>query len=198
MEKFYLEKPTLQRKREALEYIQEFFEYGSIIHGVGSLNKYVDDYEGWLRVIEENWNRPITDTWVPSHTYFLIRKNDDRIVGMIDIRLALTEILKKYGFNIGYSVRPSERGKGYNKINLYLGLQVCAEYGLKEVFLDADLDNPASWKTMEALGGKRIREHVDDEDSTNVLVDYVIDVAKSLEEHREEFESYTDINAKVK
>ena len=198
MENFYLEKPTLQRKKEALEYIYEFFDNDSGIHGVGSLNKYIDDYEGWLRFVEANWNRPVTDTWVPSHTYFLIRKSDDRIVGMIDIRLALTEFLKKYGFNIGYSIRPSERGKGYNKINLYLGLQVCAQYGLKEVYLDADLDNPASWKTMEALGGIRIREHIDEDDSTNVMVDYVIDVVKSLEEHKEEFAPYVNEEGKVK
>lgn len=198
MEKFYLEKPTFNRKNDALEYIHEFFETNSGIHGVGSLNKYIDDYGGWLRFIEENWNRQVTDTWVPSHTYFLIRKNDDRIVGMIDIRLALTEFLKKYGFNIGYSIRPSERGKGYNKINLYLGLQVCADYGLKEVYLDADLDNPASWKTMEALGGKRIKEHIDEEDPTNVMVDYVIDVEKSLEEYRSEFAPYIDESEKVR
>lgn len=198
MEKFYLEKPTFNRKNDALEYIHEFFETNSGIHGVGSLNKYIDDYGGWLRFIEENWNRQVTDTWVTSHTYFLIRKNDDRIVGMIDIRLALTEFLKKYGFNIGYSIRPSERGKGYNKINLYLGLQVCADYGLKEVYLDADLDNPASWKTMEALGGKRIKEHIDEEDPTNVMVDYVIDVEKSLEEYRSEFAPYIDESEKVR
>jgi predicted acetyltransferase len=31
-----------------------------------------------------------------------------------------------------------------------LGLKVCNEYGLENVFMDADLDNPASWRTMEA------------------------------------------------
>ena len=44
---------------------------------------------------------------------------------MINIRLALNESLKKYGGNIGYCIRPVERGKGYNKINLYLGLKIC-------------------------------------------------------------------------
>ena len=38
--------------------------------------------------------------------------------------------------------------KGYNKINLYLGLKICQEYNIKMVFIDAAKDNPASWKTI--------------------------------------------------
>jgi len=73
MEKFYLEKPSLKRKEEALEYINEFLENKSEIHGVSGLNNYMDDYENWLKFIEENWNREVSDTLVPSHTYFFIR-----------------------------------------------------------------------------------------------------------------------------
>ena len=122
---------------------------------------------------------------VPARTYFLIRESDKRIVGMINIRLALNERLNHYGGHMGYSIRPTERGKGYNKINLYLGLRVCDQYGIEEVFLDADLANPASWKTMEALGGKRIREHYDDQYAHCTVVDYMIDVRKALAEHTE-------------
>ena len=39
---------------------------------------------------------------------------------MINIRLMLNENLKKIGGHIGYSIRPTERQKGYNKVNLYL------------------------------------------------------------------------------
>ena len=38
---------------------------------------------------------------------------------MINIRLALNERPRRFGGNIGFSIRPSERGKGCNKINLY-------------------------------------------------------------------------------
>ena len=80
MEKFYLEKPSLKRKEEALEYINEFLENKSEIHGVSGLNNYMDNYENWLKFIEENWNREVSDTLVPSHTYFFIRKNDNKII----------------------------------------------------------------------------------------------------------------------
>ena len=84
-------------------------------------------------------------------TIFFVRINDNKIIGMINIRLALNERLKKIGGNIGYCIRPTERGNGYNKINLYLGLKICQKYGIKEVLLDADKDNPASWRTTVSL-----------------------------------------------
>ena len=158
MEKFYFEEPNMERKKEAIEFINEFYEYKSEINGTGGLQRFLDNYEGWLDKLEEDYNRIPNETKVPARTYFLIRINDNKIVGMINIRLALNERLKKYGGNIGYSIRPTERGKGYNKINLYLGLKICQKYGIKEVLLDADKDNPASWKTMESLGGINTRE----------------------------------------
>ena len=125
MERFYLEVPCLERKEEAIAYIKEFQEYGSQINGAGGLNHYLGDYEGWLRTTEAHNLVVTNEVRVPAREFFLVRENDRKIVGMINIRLALNERLKKYGGHIGYSIRPTERGKGYNKINLYLGLKVC-------------------------------------------------------------------------
>lgn len=185
MERFYFEEPGITRKDDAVAYIKEFHEFGSDINGSGGLQRYLDDYEGWLEKLNEDYSRVPNEEKVPARTYFLIRESDKRIVGMINIRLALNERLNHYGGHMGYSIRPTERGKGYNKINLYLGLRVCDQYGIEEVFLDADLANPASWKTMEALGGKRIREHYDDQYAHCTVVDYMIDVRKALAEHTE-------------
>ena len=154
MERLYYEVPGIGRKNDAADYIREFHEYGSEIHGSGSLDRYLAEqsYEAWLEKLEQDYKRVPDEEGVPARTYFLARESDGRIVGMINIRLALNERLSKYGGHIGYSIRPTERGRGYNKINLYLGLKVCNEHGIERVFLDADLDNPASWKTMEAMG----------------------------------------------
>ena len=145
MERFYFEEPGITRKDDAVAYIKEFHEFGSDINGSGGLQRYLDDYEGWLEKLNEDYSRVPNEEKVPARTYFLIRESDKRIVGMINIRLALNERLKHYGGHMGYSIRPTERGKGYNKINLYLGLRVCDQYGIEEVFLDADLANSASW-----------------------------------------------------
>ena len=162
MEKFYLERPSLKRKDEAIEYINEFIRYNSEIHGVGGLNKYLDNYEQWLEHLDNIRKIVEIDNLVPSETFFLIRENDNKIVGMIDIRLALNEFLKKYGGNIGYSIRPTERRKGYNKINLYLALRFCQEMGLKEVLLDCDVDNIGSCSSIISLGGVLIKEEMNE------------------------------------
>ena len=183
MEQFCFETPGVGRKDDAADYIREFYEFGSAVNGAGGLHRYLNDYEGWLAKLAEDAVRIPDEEKVPARTFFLVRRNDGRIVGMINIRLALNGRLRRYGGHIGYSVRPTERGKGYNKINLYLALKVCAAYGLEEVLLDADLDNPASWRTMEALGGTRIREYYDGEYAHCTVVDYVIPVRKALSEH---------------
>lgn len=188
MEKFYLEEPCIKRKKEAIEFINEFYTYNSKINGTGGLQRFLDNYEGWLEKLEKDYKIIPNEEKVPARTYFLIRKEDNKIVGMINIRLALNERLKKYGGNIGYSIRPTERGKGYNKINLYLGLKICQKYGIEEVLMDADKDNPASWKTMESLGGIMINEYFDNEYSNCIVKDYKINVDESIEKYSNIYE----------
>lgn len=188
MDKFKFEIPTKEREQDAIDFINEFYEYNSDINGTGGLQRYLDNYDGWLEKLEEDYKRIPNEEKVPARTYFLVRESDNRIVGMINIRLALNERLKKYGGHIGYCIRPTERGKGYNKINLYLGLKLCKEHGIKEVFMDADKENPASWKTMESLGGKNIREYYDDEYAHCVVKDYTINVDNAIEENRKKYE----------
>ncbi len=185
MERFYFEVPGPEREEDAAAYVREFYAYGSDINGTGGLHRYLDDYEGWLEKLEKDRVREPDEEKVPARTYFLVRESDRRIVGMINVRLALNGKLRRFGGHIGYSIRPTERGKGYNRINLYLGLKVCARYGIETAFLDADLDNPASWRTMEALGGERIRTYYDGEFAHCMMVDYRIDVKKALQEHAE-------------
>ena len=185
MEKFYFEIPGISRKEDAIDYIREFLEYGSEINGAGGLHRFLDDYEGWLKKLDLDYIQVPNEERVPGRTYFLVRESDSRIIGMINIRLALNERLSHYGGHIGYSIRPTERGKGYNNINLYLGLKVCRKYGIERIFMDADLENPASWKTMEAFGGVRIREYYDDVNAHCTVVDYNIDVSRALDSHPE-------------
>lgn len=188
VEKFYLERPTIARKKEAIEYINEFLENNSEIHGVGALDSYINNYESWLKHLEKM--RSITEIgkFVPAETFFLVRENDNKIVGMIDIRLMLNDSLKKYGGNIGYSIRPTERRKGYNKINLYLALKFCQKRSLKEVLLDCDSDNIASAKTMISLGGVLVKEGFNEISGTNIK-DFVINVDEAINKYHLVYES---------
>ncbi|MBR3134137.1 MAG: GNAT family N-acetyltransferase [Clostridia bacterium] len=190
--KFKYEIPTIERKKDALEFINEFYEYNSSINGVGGLNRYVNDYEGWLEKVQNDCKIEVSEERVPARTYFLVRVDDNRIIGMTNIRLKLNKKLMESGRNIGYSIRPTERGNGYNKINLYLALKVCKRYGIKTALLDADEDNPASWRTMESLGGvlDEKRESVDDKEVIVRL--YSIDVEKSIDKYKDLYENMVE------
>ena len=109
MEKFKFVVPTIEWKQKAIDFINEFYTYNSNINGTGGLQRYLDNYEGWLEKLEEDYNRQPSEEKVPARTYFFVRESDNKIIGMINIRLALNEKLKKFGGNIGYSIRPTER-----------------------------------------------------------------------------------------
>lgn len=188
MDRLRHEVPSLERKDDAIQYIQEFLDYGSQINGVGGLDKYLDNYEEWLVNLEEDRVRVPSEEKVPADTYFLVRERDKRIIGMINIRHCLNRNLKIIGGHIGYSIRPSERQKGYNKLNLYLGLLRCKELGIDEVLMYCDAKNLGSAKTMQALGGKMIREWHEPDIYKTYLQDYIINVDEAIKTYRKIYE----------
>jgi predicted acetyltransferase len=183
-----LEVPSLKRKEEAIEFINEFYDYNSQINGTGGLQRYLDNYEGWLKKLEAEYVRIPNEEQVPRRTYFLIRKSDNKIIGMINIRLALNKKLIYYGGSIGYSIRPTERRKGYAKINLYLGLKKCKEYGIKEVIVGCNKDNLGSARTIQSLGGI-LNKEMFYEPENRIVQDYIIDVDKSIEKYKDIYEN---------
>lgn len=183
---FYLEEPTIERKKDAIDYISEFLKYESDINGTGLLDKYLkeESYENWLIYLSKVQNKDYAYSinFVPNRTFFLIREEDNKIVGMINIRLELNEKLKNSGGHIGYSIRPTERRKGYNKINLYLGLKKCFEYNIKDAWLDCVVSNLGSVKTIQALGGNLLKEDFSDKYGEVVQM-YTINVIESLNKY---------------
>ena len=55
--------------------------------------------------------------------------------------------MKKFSGNIGYGIRPTERRKGYNKINLYLGLIEAKKVGLEKITIVSTTEYNGSIKT---------------------------------------------------
>ena len=191
MDKLKHVKPLKEHEEDAINYIKEFYKYNSNINGSGGLDRYLDDYDGWLKKLENDRNCIPSEEKVPAETYFLVRESDNKIVGMINIRLCLNKRLSKFAGHIGYGIRPTERRKGYNKINLYLGLMEAQKIGLDKVMLDCDVENLGSSKTMEALGGKLERTEIDPYDGILTSV-YWINVDESLEKYKDEYDNFID------
>lgn len=193
MEKFYLEKPSIERKAEIIEYINEFVKYKSDINGTGSLDKILDGYpfeqvlERCLNMENEEYAQKIGRC--PGKTFLLIRANDNRIVGTINLRWNLSELMLQFGGHIGYSIRPTERRKGYNKINLYLVMIEARKVGLDKVMLACDVNNAGSDRTLQALGGKLERTEIDPSDGmlTNV---YWFDVIETIDKYKNIYEPF--------
>ena len=83
--------------------------------GCGPLRgaKDADDY---LRLCREHEDpATVPKHLVPATQFLFVRKSDDKLVGMIQVRHKFNDYLAKFGGHIGYSVRPEERRKGYSK-----------------------------------------------------------------------------------
>ena len=125
MEEFILIRPVSEYAHQIAEYRQEFLDAGDSMDGTVPLRQTADP-EAYIKICKEYED----STKVPSHlvpaTQFLfIRKNDNRLIGMIQVRHYFNDYLEKFGGHIGYSVRPSERRKGYAKKMLEMALPFC-------------------------------------------------------------------------
>ena len=154
MDKIILVKPDLSYADEIIKYKEESLAESPLINGSAGLDRF-SSIEVWL---EELKKRSCEDTvpkgLVPSSTYLAVREKDNYIVGMIDIRHYLNEFLKQFGGNIGYSVRKSERNKGYAKQMLKLALEKCKDLKMKKVLITCDEDNIASEKVILSANAK--------------------------------------------
>jgi predicted acetyltransferase len=170
--------PTKEYEEKAKKYIKEFKDYNSEINGVGGLDRY-DNYDEWLIKIENDLDiNKVEKGKVPGSTFFLVRESDDRILGMINIRHSLNDYLLKLGGNIGYSIRPTERRKGYATKILYLGLEKCKELNIDKVLVTCDKSNIGSAKTIQNNGGRLENEVKKDETSNEMVQRYWIDLGE--------------------
>lgn len=154
MEELELQFPTEQHRERAEEFKREFFEAGEpVINGSALLDQL--EYADWLAKSRSNRNpQTVHDDWVVASTFFAVRKRDEKIIGMIDVRHSLdNDFLAKYGGHIGYAVRPTERQKGYATQMLRLALAYSKSLGIARVMLGCYSANTASIKTIEKCGG---------------------------------------------
>ncbi|MBE6752992.1 MAG: GNAT family N-acetyltransferase [Ruminococcaceae bacterium] len=105
-----------------------------------------------LRKSAETCNQ--TGVGVPANMFLAVRIRDNRIVGIIDLRHHIDHpILGTWGGHCGYSVRPSERRKGYATEMLRLNLLKAKERGIPKLLVTCNDWNTPSEKVILANGG---------------------------------------------
>jgi predicted acetyltransferase len=154
MESLNLVKPDKNFVEEIRSYKKEFLDAASVLHGAMGLKDYDDplDWIEYCRLMENRETLPGKDR-VESDEYMLIREKDKKLLGLINFRHYLEGHLIEHGGHIGFSVRPSERRKGYATEMLNLCLKKCREKGLVKVLITCNVNNEASRRTIIGCGG---------------------------------------------
>ena len=149
--------PNSDYEEKAKDFICEFDEYESESNGSGGLDRYLNQssYEDWTKKVMADIDiANIEPGRVPALTYFYVREEDEKVVGMINIRLALNAFLREEGGHLGYCIRPTQRGDGYATRMLEETLNFCGSLGLTEYVLTCAQSNIASARVIQRCGGR--------------------------------------------
>ena len=148
----YLVKPSKKYKDQIMDFREEFLVNNEIAYGTEQLYA-MDIFEEWLTKVQNNERIETAESGrPPSYEYMAIQQQDEKLIGMINIRYDLTEEMLMYLGHIGYCVRKSERRKGYAAEMLKLALDEARKIGLDRVLLTVDSDKIASIATMKKSG----------------------------------------------
>ena len=144
--------PTMEYDREIQDFRREFLEAGSSADGCGSLRRF-ENIADWLADLER-YRSPdsLPEGRVQAIQYLYVRE-DGRVVGMLQLRPRPNEYVAQYAGHIGYSIRPSERGKGLATQMLHDALALCPAFGLYRVLVCCKVDNNASRRVILKNGG---------------------------------------------
>lgn len=141
-------KPEKAHEAQVMAFREEMQKNGEGFYGCSGLNN-AANYDEWL----DFEGRSARLGWSPSTTYLGVRVCDGLLIGIIDLRHELSGLLLKYNGQIGYSVRPSERGKGYAAQMLALVLKEAENFGYRKVLVCCNKENVRSAKVIKKCGG---------------------------------------------
>ena len=146
----FLTLPSVTYKESFLQSIEEFHgESRQLYYDTKRISR---DFAGFVQSLLDHEDRTKTKLErIPSTEYWLI--DGEEVVGGLNLRHELNDILLQIGGHIGYEIRPSKRRQGYGKEILRLGLEKARERGLSRALVTCDANNIGSKKIIEYNGG---------------------------------------------
>ena len=172
--KFRLVKPDIEFMQSYIDLVHAFQENNEALVPF-VLKENFQDFPAMIdRLNQYSKGIGIEDTFVPHTTYWLVNQSE-RLLGVINLRLQLTDRLKQIGGNIGFGIKPGERGKGYAKLILKFGLLKLKKAGLDHALVTCDKSNFASRAVIEANRGVLESEAVF-EDHNDVVLRFKIEL----------------------
>lgn len=129
------------------------------------------NFKEWLNDLENNKYEENLPKDYSTHTFYLAENDEGRIVGAIGLRWKEVPVLITYGGFIGYSVRPTERGKGYASEMLRQGIQKFKENDSKreKILITCKDFNLPSKKVIEKNKGSYENSYYNKEDGYTYL-----------------------------
>jgi predicted acetyltransferase len=152
-ERLELVTPSLALRDAYIEMVADFEAAGEL-HRLGRATPLaLQDFAAFLCRLEDfSRGANLPTNLVPQDTYWLVR-DGTAVLGTTALRHYLTPALADAGGHIGYTIRPTERRKGYGTQILALVLERAHDRSLERVLLTCDTDNRASARIIEKNGG---------------------------------------------
>lgn len=157
VEELFFVEPSMAYAKEITAYREEMLAAESSFDGCLSLKRmpdtkeYVEYCTGWA-----NPNRILKENGVRGTVLLCIRKTDNKMVGCMQVHHVLNEQMRTVTGHVGYSVRPSERRKGYATRMLKKAKDYLSSFGFSEIYVSCLPENEASRRTILANGGEYI------------------------------------------
>ena len=157
-------KLTKEYKDELIEMIDEWKldqEINNTDRSPGAIFR--NDCRDFDRYLDDLDHDTATENWVPDSVFFLLDVDRNRLLGAVNIRHCLNDVLLREGGHIGDGIRPTERRKGYATEMIRLALIECKKLGIDRVLMTCDKDNVGSAKSIIKNGGVLENEIVNSE-----------------------------------